>query len=30
MIGFEPIFIFIAFGLGAVVGVGRLLLHWAD
>jgi hypothetical protein len=27
---FDPMYIFIAFGIAAVIGVGRLLLYWAD
>jgi hypothetical protein len=30
VIGFNPMFIYIALGLATVVGVGRLLLSWAD
>jgi hypothetical protein len=27
---FDPMYIFIAFGIAAVIGVGRLLLYWAE
>jgi len=29
-LAFEPMYIYIAFALAAVVGIGRLLLFWAD
>jgi hypothetical protein len=29
-LAFEPMYIYIAFALAAVIGVGRLLLAWAD
>jgi hypothetical protein len=29
-IGFDPMYIYIAGALAVVIGVGRLLLSWAD
>jgi hypothetical protein len=30
LLRFDPMYLYIAFGLAAVIGVGRLLLFWAD